>query len=56
MKKLFKRKVNLITDFDVTHVAMLPNGEFGMGGTSGKTETKWIDKSWWKKVKGWFKG
>ena len=54
MKKLFKTETRVITDLNVTHVAMLPDGQFGIGGTAGKIKNKWVDRPWWKKTKNYF--
>jgi len=54
MKKLFKRKIRLLHDLDVHEVSFVQGGGFGIGGTVGRTEEKWIDRPWWKKTKNYF--
>lgn len=50
-KKIFKQKIRIIKNLEVTSISLNMDGNFGVGGTHKDSEEKWIDRDWWKKFK-----
>lgn len=56
LKKFFKYKITKVTDIDVNHVSLnMMDGQCAIGGNVKGRTVEWIDKPWWKTVKGFSK-